>query len=142
MTTDADGRYSFPDLSAGTYIVVPERTGYEFTERTLSVTLFDQDAVDRDFTAQLIPPTHSISGQVTESGAGLSGVTVTLSGAGSAIKITGADGIYSFTELQDGTYTITPTLNGYTFSPPNLDTTLQGSDIGNQDFTGTQNAPP
>jgi hypothetical protein len=63
-------------------------------------------------------PQYTISGQITASGTGLSGVTVALSGAASAATTTGGNGNYSFTGLRSGTYTVTPSRTGYTFTPP------------------------
>jgi hypothetical protein len=65
-------------------------------------------------------PTYSISGQVvvTGTGAGLSGVTVALSGGTSASTTTAASGNYSFSGLPSGgNYTVTPSITGYTFTP-------------------------
>ena len=63
--------------------------------------------------------TYGISGQVTLSGTGLSGVTVTLSGPQSGSVTSDASGNYSFSGLAAaGNYTVTPTLTGYSFTPP------------------------
>src|SRR5262249_21342898 len=59
---------------------------------------------------------YTISGQITLSGAGLGGVTVTLSSGPTAT--TNSSGNYSFSNLPAGTYTVTPSLSGYTFTPP------------------------
>ncbi len=37
--------------------------------------------------------------------------------------------------LTDGSYTVTPSLSGYTFSPPSRDVTVSGSDVSGCDFT-------
>ena len=61
-----------------------------------------------------------ISGQVTAPGTStsLSGVTMTLSGTGSASTTSDPSGDFSFTGLANGgNYTVTPTLSGYTFTP-------------------------
>jgi uncharacterized repeat protein (TIGR01451 family) len=64
--------------------------------------------------------TYSISGQVTNGGEGLSGVSVALSGASNASTTTDAAGNYSFSSLAGSVnYTVTTTLNGYTFNPIN-----------------------
>ena len=64
--------------------------------------------------------TYTISGQVTNGGAALQGVSVALSGSSSSSVTTDASGNYSFTTLTSGgNYTVTPLLNGYTFSPVN-----------------------
>ena len=74
----------------------------------------------------------AISGRVVDGGdqpiPGISistsrGVTVT----------TGADGMYTVTNLITGTYTLTPTVQGYSFSPPSRTVTVPPDAIG-QDF--------
>lgn len=61
-------------------------------------------------------PTYSISGQVSDIGGGpLAGVTV--SAGGNLNTTTLSDGSYKLSGLTAGTYTLTPSLNGYTFSP-------------------------
>src|SRR4030095_13962938 len=62
-------------------------------------------------------PFHTISGQVTENGVGLAGVTVTLSGSQSGLRTTNSGGNYSFELPAGGNYTVTPSLLGFTFSP-------------------------
>jgi hypothetical protein len=61
---------------------------------------------------------YAISGQVTLSGSGMSGVALTLSGSQSGTATTDNSGNYSFTEAAGANYTVTPSLSGYTFSPP------------------------
>ena len=64
-------------------------------------------------------PTFAISGQVTLSGVGQNGVTMTLSGSQSGSIASSGSGNYNFTGLASGgTYTVTPSLSGYTFTPP------------------------
>src|SRR6185437_3770742 len=70
---------------------------------------------------------YTISGQITASGTGLSGVTVALSGASTATAITSSGGNYSFGSLAPGTYTVTPSRTGYTFTPPSRTFTNIGS---------------
>jgi hypothetical protein len=65
--------------------------------------------------------TYSISGQVTYVGGstGVSGAAVTLSGTQNSATATDANGSYSFSGLPaGGNYTVTPSLSGYTFTPP------------------------
>ncbi|HMQ05498.1 MAG TPA: choice-of-anchor Q domain-containing protein [Pyrinomonadaceae bacterium] len=88
-----------------------------------------------------VPPTHSISGQVTENGVGLSGVTITLSGNASGSTTTDSAGNYVFAGLPpNGTYTLTPTLASYTFSPASLVVSSLSTDHGDADFTAARNA--
>jgi hypothetical protein len=65
--------------------------------------------------------TYRISGQVTVSGSGLSGVTMTLSGAQTGSTTTDGSGNYTFSGLAPGgNYTVTPSRTGYTFCPASL----------------------
>jgi hypothetical protein len=65
------------------------------------------------------PGLISLSGQITLSGTGLSGVTVTLSGSQSSSAVTDGSGNYIFGGLAvGGNYTVTPSISGFTFSPP------------------------
>jgi hypothetical protein len=57
----------------------------------------------------------TISGTVT--GPWVSGVTIALSGTGTGSTTTDPSGNYSFTGLTGGSYTLTPSLAGYTYSP-------------------------
>ncbi|MBI3610121.1 MAG: carboxypeptidase regulatory-like domain-containing protein [Nitrospirae bacterium] len=81
--------------------------------------------------------TYLISGTVTASGTGLSGVTMTLTGAASSTAMTDANGNYSFSSLADGSYTVTPSLAGDTFSPVNQAVTVNGADVTGVNFTAT-----
>jgi sugar lactone lactonase YvrE len=78
---------------------------------------------------------HSISGTVTQNGSGLSGVTVSLSGTSTASTTTDANGNYSFGDLAKGSYTITPSLTGDTFSPSSSSQTVNNTNISGVDFT-------
>ena len=42
---------------------------------------------------------------------------------------TGSEGCCSFTDLADGTYTITPSKSGYTFNPENVQVTISGNNV-------------
>jgi hypothetical protein len=71
----------------------------------------------------------SISGRITnESGAGLAGVRVTLSGSQSVVTQTDQNGNYSFDKLPtSGVYTVTPSRINYTFNAPSQTITTPGS---------------
>lgn len=82
-------------------------------------------------------PQHSISGQVSSNGSGLSGFTMMLSGKTSARVTTDASGNYTFSGLANGGYTVTPTHTGFTFSPANSAQTVSDADITGVNFTAT-----
>jgi uncharacterized protein (DUF2141 family) len=133
-TTDADGKYLFAGLPAGTYTVTAPNTG-DGCKLTNSpdpnFPVGPGEAVkDKDF--RYIP--GSISGTVfcdansngqPDAGEGIAGVTVTLGGDGSATTTTDADGKYKFDGLKAGNYTVSvpPTADGCkldTTSPTNV----------------------
>ncbi len=79
--------------------------------------------------------THTISGSVTLNGSGVPGVTVSLSGAATASTTTDSNGNYSFGDIANGSYTITPSLTGYAFSPSNSSQTMNNANISGVNFT-------
>jgi hypothetical protein len=85
----------------------------------------------------LPPEVYTISGRVTTSGgAGVSGVTMSLSGAATASVTTDANGNYAFDNLLSGKYTITPTKPNCTFSPSGaLSVTINGGSQPKKNFT-------
>jgi len=79
--------------------------------------------------------TYAISGAVTNSaGTGIAGVTVS---NGSASATTSSTGAYTLPGLANGTYTLTPSLSGYTFSPVSQSVTVNGANVTGRNFTGT-----
>jgi hypothetical protein len=65
-----------------------------------------------------LPGTYTINGQViTLAAIGLSGVTVTLTGASAGSTTTDSNGNYSVSVSGGGPYTVTPSLAGYAFVP-------------------------
>ncbi len=85
--------------------------------------------------------TYNISGTITSSGTGTSGVTVSLSGASTATATSDASGNYTFTGLANGSYTVTPSMTGYTFNPASSSQTVNSVNITSVNFVGTANAP-
>lgn len=86
------------------------------------------------------PATYSISGAITTSGgAGISGVSVS---TGSVSATTNSSGAYTISGLVDGSYTITPTLSGSTFTPSSRSVSVSGANVSGQNFTGATTTPP
>ena len=80
--------------------------------------------------------TYTISGTITPAASG-AGATITLAGAASAAVTADASGNYSFAGLASGSYTITPSKSGYTFTPASLSATVNGANVTGQNFTAT-----
>jgi uncharacterized surface anchored protein len=130
--TAADGSYSFPGLAKGDYTVTPSLPGYLFGPAAATVTLQNADATGVDFVAVA---THRIAGAIT--GDPTDGVRVVLSGAASAELSTDATGLFEFTDLTDGDYVLTVSLDGYTFDPIFVPITVSGADVTGVFFDAT-----
>lgn len=74
-----------------------------------------------------IASTYAIGGTVT--GPWVAGVTVTLGGDATAVATTDPSGAYTFSGLASGSYTITPSLAGWTFQPPTTAVTVNGASV-------------
>jgi hypothetical protein len=77
--------------------------------------------------------TYSISGS-----AGTSGATVT---AGSTNATSDASNNYTINGLANGTYTVTPSKSGCTFSPASISVTVSSANVTGQNFTATCSGP-
>jgi hypothetical protein len=134
VTTDGSGNYTFASLANGSYTVTPTKGGYTFSPVNLAVTIASANQTGKNFTATAVP-TYSITGTV--SGAIASGVTMTLTGAASATTTTATDGTYTFATLANGSYTVTPSKTGYTFSPTSTAVTIASANQTGKNFTST-----
>jgi len=142
-TPASDGTYSFTDLPVGTYSVEPTLPEYAFEPTGRQYDPLESDQIDQDFTGTYVPPTYGISGTVTLVGgsASVEEVTLTLSGALGDTTNPSSDGTYSFAALEEGTYTVTPSLDGYDFEPSSRSYDPLNTDQTGQDFVGTYIPP-
>jgi len=132
VVTNAAGYYTFINVLPGTTTITPSLAGYFFTPTTRVVTAAAVDISNLNFAAS---PTHTLSGRVANSGGiGQPGVTVSRSGSFVTVVTNGA-GYYTFTNVPDGTFTVTPSGAGFSFSPENRSVTLAGANVSNQNFT-------
>jgi hypothetical protein len=79
---------------------------------------------------------------VISGNAGVAGAVVSYSGTASGSVIAGSGGAYSIPGLAPGSYTITPSLSGYTFSPTSHSETITSANITGVNFTPTQTVVP
>ena len=113
------------------------------TEGTASVTVVNPapgggTSAPQTFTITPAASTYTITGRVILSGNnGLSGVTMSLSGAQNSSTTTDSSGHYSFATLAaGGNYTVTPSRLNYNFNPQSLSfTNLSNNQTAN--FTGS-----
>ena len=112
--TGDDGSYSFGGLRKGDYTVSitnPDEARYEFDSESESVNLAVGQAQSVSFPGSMVR-SSSITGRVgLNDGTGVEGVTVTLSGAAARQDTTDAGGLYTFTSLGAGDYTVAITFS-------------------------------
>jgi Carboxypeptidase regulatory-like domain len=84
--------------------------------------------------SQTVSHTYTISGTISPSSGG-SGSTLTLSGPTMGSTTADGSGNYSFAGLANGTYVVTPSHSGYTFSPSLQTVTMNGTDATNVNFS-------
>jgi hypothetical protein len=124
--TDTSGNYSFTNRSNGTYTVTPALAGNVFTPSSASPVVNNNHVTGVNFTSAAgATGTQTISGTVT--GTVSSGVDIVLTGANTSSAKTDASGNYSFANLGNGAYTITPSYSGATFTPAVGNITLSGT---------------
>src|SRR5712664_2094777 len=133
-TANSSGSYTFTGVADGTYTVTPSRLGYTFTPGNRTAVVSGANVTAADFTATA--QTFGISGTISPA-AGGNGATVTLSGAASATTTANSSGNYAFSGLANGTYAVTPSRTGYTFSPSVQAATLNDANITGLNFTAT-----
>ena len=138
-TTGSSGLYNFPGLANGSYTVAPSKSGWTCSPLSRNTTISGSSVTLGDFVCTQ-NPSSSIQGYVkNDTGGGLSGWTVNLSGAASSSTTTGSSGLYNFPGLANGSYTVTPSKSGWTCSPLSRNTTISGSSVTLGDFVCTQN---
>jgi hypothetical protein len=135
-TADGSGNYVFSGLANGSYTVTPTKTGYSFTPPSQNVIVNNAGQSGINFTAQSTASSYTISGNISPS-AGGSGATVALSGTATGTTSGDANGNFSFAQLSNGTYTVTPSKNGYIFAPSSQTVSVSGADVGSVDFTAS-----
>ncbi|HWB99995.1 MAG TPA: N,N-dimethylformamidase beta subunit family domain-containing protein, partial [Bryobacteraceae bacterium] len=140
VTADASGNFSFSGIPAGSYTITPSKTGYAFTPVKQSVMVVSSDVTGVNFAATAVQ-TWSVSGTVSPAAAG-AGTLLTVSGSSSASGTADGSGNFTVSGLADGTYTVTPTKAGYTFSPSSQSITINGANITALSFTAQALPPP
>jgi invasion protein IalB len=78
----------------------------------------------------------TMSGTITPTAAG-NGASVALSGPASATTTADSSGNYTFSGLPNGTFTMTPSHSGFTFTPGSQSMAINGANVTGVNFTGT-----
>jgi len=133
--TNSGGNFGFATLAAGNYTVSPSKTGYVFSPVSLAETITSASLTDANFAATAsTAATYTLSGTVNGSVA--AGVTITLNGTNVGSAITDLNGNYTFAGLVSGTYTVSASLDGYSFTSP-LIVSLGNVDSASNNFTSS-----
>ena len=136
ILTDSNGNFSITFFENGTYTVTPSMNNYEFSPLSTQIQINGNDVIDVNFTAST-STNGSISGKVVDiNGNGVTGVTITYQLDNQLNTImTDSNGNFSITIVENGTYTVTPSLYNYEFSPSSTQIQISGNDITNANFT-------
>jgi hypothetical protein len=136
VTTGASGVYLVGGLPPGAYVVTPTAPGcYHLNLQARTVTLGPNNATGTDFVA--LRDAYTISGHLTNGAAGVSGINVTAGGTNSAV--TDATGLYVFSNLCAGAYTVAPSASCYQFNPTSLPATVGPGNASGLDFSASLN---
>jgi hypothetical protein len=84
--------------------------------------------------AAVVVPTYTISGTITPAGNAASAV-VALTGPSSNSTTADSSGNYSFSGLANGTYTVTPSETGFTFTPTSQPVTVNNANVSAVNFS-------
>jgi hypothetical protein len=137
VLSESDGSYQFSHLrEGGSFTVSAAKPHFTITPQSQTFNNLTSNQTLNFLATATAAPFFTISGTVTNNGVGLSGVSVTLSGAQPGVRTTDSNGNYSFT-LAGGNYTVTPSTIAYIFSPPSRTFNNLSADQ-TSDFTATR----
>jgi hypothetical protein len=118
--TDGNGSYSFPNLPTGeSYTVAVARSNYIFDQPGQTITAPAGDT-HADFLGRMV--TYSITGRAAnQSGKGIAGAVMTLSGSQDATTTTDGNGDYRFDDVRaEGAYSLTVERENYDFNQQDI----------------------
>jgi hypothetical protein len=126
-TADALGDYSFWVSYNWSGTVTPSKTGYLFTQSSITYTNITSPQTAQNYAAAVAPV---ISGNT-----GTGGVTLSYTDGSAKTATSDAGGAYSFSVSNNWTGTVAPSKTGYSFSPVNYSYNNIAADQSNQDFS-------
>jgi uncharacterized protein (TIGR03437 family) len=122
-TANASNTYAFSNLTNGSYVVTPSLAGFTFSPSSATVTVNGANVTVPPFVATWAAQTWTISGSVGSS------VLLTLTGTSMATTTANASNTYTFSGVANGSYVVTPSLAGFTFSPTSAVVTVNGANV-------------
>lgn len=131
VQTNSAGYFTFYQVPAGDYTVVPALNGFSFTPGSRNVHLTDSSVGGQNFVGRSGSRLH---GRVLRiDGSGVPGVAITRSGLATP-TYSNNSGYYNFYNVPNGTVTLTPSKAGYLFKPVSKTLAVNDADILNQNF--------
>ncbi|PKK90187.1 MAG: hypothetical protein CVV64_10690 [Candidatus Wallbacteria bacterium HGW-Wallbacteria-1] len=129
VKTGPSGAFSYSNVAKGSYTLTYSHDTYVLSPTSTSVTVPPASTSIKVLARSALEQPYGIGGLVlTATGDPFKGVTVTLSGA-NLKSVTDNDGIFIFPDLPPGTYTLTPSITGYTFTPASDKVTIGPDNI-------------
>ena len=136
VSTDAAGYYVFASVPPGQdYLIEPLTGASAYSPTKITVSNLIADFSNQNFNYL---PLYQINGYIKDPGYNVvAGVTVNLTGATTTSTTNSTwEGWFNFMDLPEGlSYTITPVLGGFTFTPPAATVSSLSSNIAALDFT-------
>jgi len=135
-TTAGDGSYFFPAVADGAYTVTPLLSGYSFDPTDVNAVVAGADAEVADIVATGGAPTYTLTGHIYQPvDLPIPGVVVTLVPTWQT-AITDSNGDFAFNDVAAASYTLTPGLGAFEFTPLSRGVTVVDSDVSGLDFEG------
>ena len=134
-TSNATGGYQFLNVPTGDYTLTVSKKGFAYTPPSQTVKVASKDFVVPAISSVVDLGAYAVSGTI--SGDVKSSIQVKLVGNGKTLSATtNSSGAFSIAGATAGTYTLTPSLTGYSFSPASRTVTVAGAAVTGQDFGG------
>jgi len=134
VVTNSAGYYTFNEVPVGYFTVEPLLNGLSVSPESRRIAVGRADVINQNFQ---VATGFRVSGRIANStGVGLAGVSVARSGSATAVTTNGA-GYYTFSNVPNGTLTITPSIAGQTVAPTTKTTTVNNADVVNQNFVSS-----
>jgi hypothetical protein len=126
VSSSSNGSYQFGFLPGGSYQIAPGKSGFVFTPGLQNFTLGDPDSVTVNFQCSSDVGNILVT-SLDNNGNPVSGVTVTAINYSANLILSGTtnnSGVYQFTDISSGSYSIKLTMSGYSISPDSAVTTV------------------
>jgi hypothetical protein len=114
----------------GSFTLTPSKAGFNFSPAGQDITVNGASVTEVNFSSTV--QTFSITGTI--SGAGGNGATVALSGAANMTATADANGNFTFSVV-NGDYTVTPSKDGYAYTPTNRNVIVSGAAVIDTNFS-------